>query len=157
MNLGRFTNQKLMNVAAANEKIWNEAVMPAVHLNRITHGRKVSSVGTPVVYPFSAIPGLFILDMYFYNMKSKKGEKIPYRNDNGDIVFPTMYRYLIDYPALIALFSGESVGQNYNFAIKQALRIAPGEKIFDYKETPDKAPTRRDVALIARKSPVMRR
>ena len=48
MNLGRFTNQKLMNVAAANEKVWNEAVMPAIHLNRITHGRKVSSVGTPV-------------------------------------------------------------------------------------------------------------
>lgn len=157
MNLGRFTNQALMNIVSENEKVWHNAIMPAIHLNRITHGRKVSSVGTPVVYRHPTTPGFFILDMYFYNMKSKKGEKIPYRNNNGDIVFPTMYRYVIDYAALIALFSGESVGQNYNFAIKQALRIAPGVKIFDYKETPDKAPTRRDVALMARKSPVMRR
>lgn len=149
----RFYNAKLMNVTAANEKVWNQSIMPGVHINRIIHGRKVSSMGTPIVYPHPEIPGLCILDMYFFN--PVKGEFR--RNSNGDIVFGTMYRYLIDYPALFALFEGESIGQNYNFAIKQATRIEPGVKMLDFKGNHDLAPTMKDLAKIARQSPMMRR
>lgn len=149
----RFYNAKLMNVTAENEKLWNQSIMPGIHINRIIHGRKVSSMGTPIVKPHPEIPGLCILDMYFFN--KVKGEYR--RNSDGEIVFGTMYRYLIDYPALLALFAGESIGQNYNFAIKQASRIERGVKMLDFKDNHDLAPTMKDLAKEARKSPMMRR
>ena len=151
--MNHYYNQKLMNVTAENEQLWNDTIMPGIHINRIIHGRKVSSMGTPIVYPHPTIPGLCILDMYFYN--PIKGEKR--RNSHGDIVFGTMYRYTIDYPALFALFSGESIGRNYNFAIKQAQRIEPGVKMLDFTHNHDLAPTMKDLAKIARQSPMMRR
>ena len=154
--MNRYTNQKLIEIEMEDD-LWINKIMPAVHKHRITHGRRVSNLGLPVVYKHPIIPRLYILDFYMYNKKQKKGKKFYQRNSLGEIVLPRMYRYLIDEQTMQKLFCTETLGKNYNDIIKKASKIAQGVKIFDYTKELDKAPTKKDVMKIARESELMRR
>jgi hypothetical protein len=153
--MNRYTNEKLMQIETND--IWVNKIMPAIHKHRITHGRRVSNLGIPIVYPHPMITELYVLDYYMYNKRQKKGKKFYQRNSLGEIVLPRMYRYIIDKETVEQLFCTETLGKNYNDIIKKANNIAKGVKIFDYTKELDKAPTKKDVMKIARESELMRR
>lgn len=151
----QYTNKNMMRIKS-NDEFWNEKVMPSIHKHRITHGRKTSNIGLPVVYRNPLNPKLYILDMYMYNKRQKKGKKFYHRNSLGEVVLPRMYRYIIDEETFKLFFCTETLGKNYNDVIKKAISIAKGVKVFDYMNDLDKAPTRRDVAKIAKEHELMR-
>lgn len=147
--MSRYTNEKMMEINA--DEFWYTKVMPAIHTHRIKHGRKTSNIGIPVVYKNPLMPGFYVLDMYMYSQKQRKGKRFYHRNSLGEVVLPRMYRYTIDEQTFKQFFCTETLGKNYNDIIKKAIKIAKGIKMFDYVNGDlDKAPTRNDVAKIAK-------
>lgn len=147
-----YINKSLM-VHEGNQS-WYTKTMPRIHINRILNARVVSHLGYPIIFKNPLNPDTYHLDYYMYSQKQRKGKKYYHRNSLGEVVFPRMYRYVIDEETFFKLFCTETLGRNYNIVIKQA--IGDSIKMFDYMKELDKAPTRRDVAKIARTSELMR-
>lgn len=139
----RYTNENMMQLDS--DEFWNKKVMPQINRHRITHCRKVSKLGIPIVYKNK---DKYILDMYMYNHKSIKGKKYYRKNSMGEIVLPKMYRYFIDEETAKNFYCTESLGKKYNDAVKKAIQIAPGIK-FDFMNDLDTAPTEKKIAKIA--------
>ena len=133
-----FQNEKMMQIVLDEITYtkWCKG-LKELHLNRIKKGIKASTFIIPLVYEVNE--NLYQLDAYMPGNKAVK------KNDKGELVYAKMYRYFISKEVMEAFFARESLGQAYNFLVKQNEDIAKGELLIDLKD-PNKAPTRFDLA-----------
>ncbi len=133
-----FQNEKMMDIIldTITYTQWCKG-LKEIHLNRIKKGIKVSTFIIPLVYELNN--GLYRLDIYMPGRKAVK------YNDKGQEVYTKMYRYFVSKQTIDRFFKYESLGQGYNFEIKQNPDIEEGILMMDL-QNPNIAPTRFDLA-----------
>lgn len=133
----QFWNQNEMEIKLDEEKDikWRKA-MPKRYINKIMKGIKVSTFHIPLPYPYK--DGNYILDTYMQGPKALK------KNSKGEQVYTRMYRYLVTKEIMEQYMQFDSLGQAYNFLVKQNEGVSKGIKMMDLTN-PDDAPTRKDL------------
>ena len=133
----QFWNQREMEIELDDYKDvkWREG-MPRRYRNKIEKGIKVSSFHIPLAYPYK--DDLYILDEYMQGPKAIK------KNSKGEQVYTRMYRYIVTKEIMEQYMRFDSLGQAYNFLVKQNMGVSKGIKLMDLKN-PDDAPTRKDL------------
>lgn len=133
-----FQNEKMMNIVLDEITYakWCKG-LKELHLNRIKKGLKTSTFIIPLVYELNEKE--YRLDAWMPGRKAVK------KNDKGQDVYAKMYRYIVPKIIMEEFFKKESLGQAYNFLVKQNEYVAKGELVVDIKD-PNMAPTRFDLA-----------
>ena len=133
-----FQNEKMMQIVLDEITYtkWCKG-LKELHLNRIKKGIKASTFIIPLVYEIN--DDLYQLDAYMPGNKAVK------KNNKGQLVYTKMYRYFISKNLMEQFFAKESLGQAYNFLIKQNPDVTKGQLLIDLKD-PNLAPTRFDLA-----------